>query len=155
MIDTLNSSGIAQAKEWLGSTAAQIVLVHELQARGGSFNDFFGWARRNGWKTLHAEYQQTDKGGASAGVAILVREWLGLRPARKGPAGHVIRNHRLIAGVVSVPGFRDFLFFQATSTAGTACPPATSSSLLTSSKSSSSRQCFFRQARTTTIRLRQ
>ena len=111
MIDTLNGSGIAQAKEWLGSTAAQIVLVQELQARGESLCDFLGWARRNGWKTLDAESQLTDKGGDSAGVAILVRSWLGLRPARQGPAGHVIRDHRLIAGVVSVPGFRDLVLF--------------------------------------------
>ena len=55
------------------------------------------------WHAIFEPAQVTKKGGISAGVAILVREWIGLR----GSPNHdhnVVAKHRAIVGSINLPG---------------------------------------------------
>eukprot|EP00959_Pyramimonas_sp_CCMP1952_P123300 2577915-Pyramimonas_sp.AAC.1 len=68
------------------------------------------WARRHGWKSLWSAAVTGDGQGPSSGVALFVRDGLGLRAP---DSGAIISPARAVAGIVEVPGQPTFLVMAA------------------------------------------
>ena len=108
IVETINSTSSTQAKQWLEATQAHVVMLQEIKSTDTAIEELHGWTTAHGWKMLATESRTTDSGGISAGVAVLARDWLGLRAPS---TGHVVVKHRLVAGLVQVPGFREFVAY--------------------------------------------
>ena len=78
-IVTVNATASGSLKSYLFATDAHIVLAQEVKTSGESSVQLKGWAKSAGWKVLVADavFCQATK-AHSAGVAVFVREWIGL-----------------------------------------------------------------------------
>ncbi len=106
-IETVNSTGWTALMRRLLTTRAHAVLAQGTWVLQSFIPEASAWARRNGWKSIWAAATTGPGGGASAGVAIFVRECFGLRYPPVGP--HVWHDARVVAGVVEAPSFRPFI----------------------------------------------
>ena len=101
-VDTVNCTSWSSIKSWLGSTSSHVVLVQEHRLRDSeSLGEASNWASSNGWKSIFAAANSAPGGGSSGGVAILVRNFLGLYIPR---GGSVLVPGRAVQGCVQIPG---------------------------------------------------
>ncbi len=104
-VESANVTGPAGLRTRLRSTRADVLLAQETWATEEAIPDLRDWAKRQRWVSIWAPAKAGVNGGRpSGGVAIFVRDHLGLREPDSG--GPVWRQHRACAGVVEVPGYR-------------------------------------------------
>eukprot|EP00959_Pyramimonas_sp_CCMP1952_P369105 7731468-Pyramimonas_sp.AAC.1 len=101
VIETCNVSGWGSGQLWLQKAAADVVVAQEHKQLQHQLVSAPSWAIRHGWKSLWAAAVTASGGGASAGVALFVREALGLSAP---PSGHQIVAGRALVGVADIPG---------------------------------------------------
>ncbi len=106
-IESANTTGWLALQKRLESTTAHALLAQETWVLQGAVPMASQWARRRGWKSIWSAAQSGPGGGPSAGVAIFVRDHLGLRYPSVG--SHVWHEARAVAGVVEAPSFRPLL----------------------------------------------
>ncbi len=106
-LETANTTGWGALKKLLGQTEAHVVFAQETRVRARDVPLASSWALRNGWKSLWSPAVRGKRGGASAGVAVFAKEWIGMRAPPKG--GHEIHGGRAVASVIDAPGYRPFL----------------------------------------------
>ncbi len=107
VIESVNATGIRSTKRRLRDSDAHVLLVQETRAMDDRCAAMSAWALRRGWKSLWAPAEKGKGGGPSAGVAIFVRSYLGLRHPQA--AGYIWCPARAVAGVVEAPGHRPLL----------------------------------------------
>ena len=100
VIETVNGSCWPTAQERISRLpgSVQAVLVQETKLFKDSLDAARDWARARGWKSVWSAALVGPNGGPSAGVAVLVREGLGLRDPFPVVPG------RALAAVVDLPG---------------------------------------------------
>ncbi len=106
-IETANTTGWRGLKRRLQRTEAQVVFAQETRTMAGDVAARSQWALRNGWKSIWNPSTRGRRGGPSAGVAVFVREQLGVRPPPKG--GYLVGDGRGLVCVVDAPGYRPFI----------------------------------------------
>ena len=107
-IVTVNATASGSLKSYLSTTDAHIVLAQEVKTSGEFSVQLKGWAKSAGWKVLVADavFCQATK-AHSAGVAVFVREWIGLGwPPGRGPTQH---ESRALVAMIDCPGIPAFL----------------------------------------------
>ena len=108
-IETVNGNGWRAIRERLESTSAHIVCAQETWVLEQDIGRFSMWAKRKGWKSVWeaANRRKEVDRGASGGVAIFVRDEMGIRyPSQHGTCWYPARA---VAAVVEAPGMRPLL----------------------------------------------
>eukprot|EP00959_Pyramimonas_sp_CCMP1952_P313469 6561390-Pyramimonas_sp.AAC.1 len=91
----------------LATTKAHVALGQEHRLkRGEEIDQASSWCCRNGWKCAFSPALDTQAGSTSAGVCVLVRDFLGLHLPR---GGGEISPGRVIACEVHLPRGLHFL----------------------------------------------
>ncbi len=108
---TVNSTGWGPLRSFLAKTEAHIIFNQEHRLPAHDIPAASAWARRNGWKSVWAPAVKGPKGGWSAGTAILVRSFIGLRHPDVG--GRVPAEARAVAAIIEAPSFRPFMAYSA------------------------------------------
>ncbi len=106
-IETVNATGWGTLRSRLKSTEAHAILAQETKvdaARKAAVSD---WSSRNGWKMIDAPAVKGPNGGASAGVAVFIRNYLGAH--RPTTASHIIEPGRAVAAVLDIEKCRPTL----------------------------------------------
>ena len=80
IVCTANCTSWTSAKKYVQKTKAHLLLLQELKLRGDELAEASQWLGRNSWKSILAEAGLGPMGEPSAGVGILVRDWMGLGP---------------------------------------------------------------------------
>ena len=103
-VESFNANrGIRTLKEKLTATTASVLIAQETGVADSDHDDFAAWAGRRGWK-CRASPGQAGKGTTpSKGVAILVRDHIGLRGPDIGDA--IVNKRRALHAVVQFPGW--------------------------------------------------
>ncbi len=106
-VESANTTGWAALKRRLRATEAHALLAQETWVTQSMMPAASAWARRRGWKSVWAPAAKGPGGGPSAGVAIFVRDCMGLKfpPV----ADHVWWPARAVSAVMEAPGFRPVL----------------------------------------------
>ncbi len=86
VMETANTTGWNALKRRLGVTAAHVVFAQETRVRARDIPLASSWALRNGWQSMWSPATRGRRGGSSAGVAVFVKEGIGMRSPPK--AGH-------------------------------------------------------------------
>ena len=73
-----------------------VVLVQETKLLGAQIPDATHWLAVRGWNAVWLPAQLTEKGGASAGVAILARDRMGIRLPTEKEGGNEVVPHRVL-----------------------------------------------------------
>ncbi len=107
VIETTNTTGWGQLKKRLEATTATVVLAQETWVLQSYVPAASAWARARGWRSVWAPATSTKKGGTSAGVAIFVRDFMGLHP--KPGRAHIVHPSRVVAAILEAPGEREIL----------------------------------------------
>ncbi len=105
--ETVNTTGWKGAKKRMRKSKADVLLIQETWVAAESVSAASRWALARGWKSLWTPAERTANGGLSAGTAVLVREWVGLRYPPVG--GYQWHGARACAAVVDAPGYRPCL----------------------------------------------
>ena len=108
MVVTYNGSSWKTLKDFLVGTTAPVVLAQEVRVLEPQIDAASSWAKRYGWKSLFsAACPASARGPASGGVAIFVRDSIGLMriPEHPGP----LVPARLLAGIYEAPGYGQVL----------------------------------------------
>ena len=90
-----------------------VVLAQETKLLAAQIPDATHWLAVRGWKAVWLPAQQTEQGGTSSGVAILVRDRLGIRLPTEQEGGHEVVPHRVIAAMVQLPAALAFVLYSA------------------------------------------
>ncbi len=106
-LETSNTTGWKGLKRRLQRTSAHVLFAQETRAVASEMAARSNWAARRGWKSMWNPATRGKHGGPSAGVAVFVRDCLGMRPPPSG--GHLVGEGRGIVCVVDAPGYRPFL----------------------------------------------
>ncbi len=106
-METVNTTGWGPLKRRLQRSQAKVLFAQETRVRAGDIGKASSWALRNGWKSMWAPAVRGKRGGASAGVAVFARDYVGIRPPPVG--GHIISEGRALACVIDAPGYRPFI----------------------------------------------
>ncbi len=77
-LESFNGTGWKQLRKRLLATSAHAVLAQQTWLPQAAIPAASRWAARHGWKAVWAPAGKGARGGASGGVAILARSWLGL-----------------------------------------------------------------------------
>ena len=102
----MNATCAESLKQWLPLTDAHIVLAQEVKTSGTGTAALSKWAAKAGWKALIADASHNpETRRRRAGVAIFVRDWIGLGWPRAEP---VLYSNRVIISLVDVPGLQPF-----------------------------------------------
>ena len=111
-VETVNSSNWGPAKSWLSMTDASVVLLQEHHLSPDRCVEARAWCQKRGWKALFSPAlpgSKDDHRSWTAGVAILVREALGLARWTAGlqelapqTSDDGIVPGRLVAGIVTL-----------------------------------------------------
>ncbi len=104
IVETVNSTGWAALKKRLAGTDAHAVLAQDTWVLQSAIPGASAWAKRHGWRSIWSPAIATKRGGTAAGVAIFVRDFMGLHHPEGRP--HVIYPARAVAGVMEAPGSR-------------------------------------------------
>ncbi len=107
VVESANTTGWAALKRRPVDTDAHALLAQETWVTQSMMPAASAWARRRGWKSLWSPAAAGLGGGPSAGVAIPVRDYLGMRFPDVG--GHEWHPARAVAAVMEAPGFRPLL----------------------------------------------
>ncbi len=107
VVETTNTTGWGQLKKRLEETSATVVLAQETWVLQAYVPAASAWARARGWRSVWAPAATTKKGGTSAGVAIFVRDFMGLHP--KPGRAHIVHQSRVVAAILEAPGEREIL----------------------------------------------
>ena len=103
-VETCNANCWSSAKTLIERTSAHVLCIQEHRlVHDIGIENARRWCTSMGWHAVFEAAQRTTKGGASAGVAILVREWIGLLGAPQ-PDHNVLARHRAIVGLINLPG---------------------------------------------------
>ena len=102
IVETVNVTSRQPLKKHLLKTTSNVVLAQEIATLDDQLADLQAWGRAHGWKIVAAPSKAGVGGKPSAGVAICVRDYLGIRC---GPVGPVVAEHRLVAAIVEAPGW--------------------------------------------------
>jgi hypothetical protein len=76
-VEAVNSTGWRALQRRLMATKAQVVLAQETWLGQDALPAASAWAKRRGWQSIWAAAVQGPNGGASGGVAVLVRDGIG------------------------------------------------------------------------------
>ncbi len=106
-IESFNGTGWRQLKKRLTATKAHALLAQETWLPQAAIAPASRWAARHGWKAVWAPAGVGARGGASGGVAIFARNWLGLAYPPVG--SYVWHPARAAAAVLEAPGHRPML----------------------------------------------
>ncbi len=104
LIETVNSTGWTALKMRLVRTEAHALLAQETWITQAAVASASAWARRHGWRSIWSPATVTKKGGTSAGVAIFVRDYMGLHLPARG--AYEVQPARAVAGIMEIPGRR-------------------------------------------------
>ncbi len=107
-VEAVNGTGWRALQRRLLATEAHVVLAQETWLTQDAVPAASAWARRRGWQSIWSAAVAGPSGGASGGVAILVREGIGCHYPPEG--SHVISPGRAVAAVVQPPGHRPTIF---------------------------------------------
>ncbi len=107
-VEAVNSTGWRALQRRLLATNAQVILAQETWLTQDAVPAASAWAKRRGWQSIWAAAVSGPNGGASGGVAILVREGIGCHYPPDG--SHVIVEGRAVAAIVQAPGHRPMAF---------------------------------------------
>ncbi len=121
-VETVNATGWRALKRRLKKTTAHAILAQETWVGQAHIPAASEWAKKNGWKSIWGAATVGPGGGPSAGVAVLVRDYLGLRYPQVG--SHVWHDARAVAGVIDAPSFRPLILVSAYLHAGQGPSPA-------------------------------
>ncbi len=106
-IESVNTTGWRGLQRRLASSQAHVILAQETWITQDAIPAASAWARRRGWKSIWTSARPGPSGGASGGVAIFARDYLGLRYPPDGThewcPGHVV------AAVLDAPAHRPLL----------------------------------------------
>jgi hypothetical protein len=108
---TANTTGWRPLQRLLLATEASVVFAQEHRLLEDAVPAASAWARKNGWKSVWAPATVGPKGGASAGTAIFVRNFVGIRHPERGPAE--VERARITAAVIEPPDCRPFMAYSA------------------------------------------
>ncbi len=107
-VEAVNSTGWRALQRRLMATEAQVILAQETWLTQDAVPAASAWAKRRGWQSIWAAAVPGPSGGASRGVAVLVRDGIGCRYPPGG--SHIISPGRAVAAVVQAPGHRPTVF---------------------------------------------
>ncbi len=107
-VEAVNSTGWRALQRRLIATQAQVILAQETWVTQDAVPAASAWAKRRGWQSVWAAAVPGPNGGASGGVAVLVRDGIGCH--YPPGASHVITPGRAVAAVVQAPGHRPTVF---------------------------------------------
>ncbi len=105
--ETVNGTSWGPLRRRLRTTGAHIVLAQETKISEARQAEVSAWAIRNGLEMVAAPAIRGKRGGASAGVAIFVRNELGVRFPTHGP--HILDLGRAVAAIIEAPACRPIL----------------------------------------------
>ncbi len=108
---TANCTGWGPLQRLPESTAAHAVLAQEHHLRGIDVAAASQGAKARGWKSLWAEAEPGTGEGTRGGVAVFVRDFLGLSRPHWGD--HVLASGRVVAAMMEGPGCRPTLLVSA------------------------------------------
>ncbi len=103
-VEAVNATGWRALQRRLLATEAQVVLAQETWLTQDAVPAASAWARRRGWQSVWASAIPGPNGGASGGVAVLVRDGIGVHYPPGG--SHIWSPGRAVAAVVQAPGHR-------------------------------------------------
>ena len=103
-METANSTGWGPLKKRLEETKAHVVLAQETWLTTGKIAAGSAWARARGWQMLASAATRGKSGGASGGVAIFARMFIGLRLPPNG--NYVLEPGRAVTAVIDLKGWR-------------------------------------------------
>ena len=108
--ESINGSCWNTCKRRLVKLGPEVLMVvaQEVRLFDEGINEAHCWLAANGWQGLFLPAEHGEGGGASAGVAILVRSCVGLAAP---PGGQEVVPHRILAGLVQVPGDVAFIMY--------------------------------------------
>ncbi len=105
---TVNCTSWGSLIPFIKVTDADVLLVQEHKLMGrDNVDEAVAWLRRNKWNALLTEAEPGPNGGASAGVAVLARDHLGLSLPPVG--SEEVIPARVAAAKVEAPGTRPFV----------------------------------------------
>ncbi len=107
-VEAVNSTGWRALQRRLIATEAQVILAQETWVTQDAVPAASAWAKRRGWQSVWAAAVPGPNGGASGGVAVLVRDGIGCH--YPPGASHVIAPGRAVAAVVQAPGHRPTVY---------------------------------------------
>ncbi len=107
-VEAVNGTGWRALQRRLLATEAQVVLAQETWLTQDALPAASSWAKKRGWQSIWASAVEGPNGGASGGVAVLVRDGIGCHYPPEG--SHVISPGRAVAAVVQAPGHRPTIF---------------------------------------------
>ncbi len=107
IMETANSTGWRALKNRLNSTSAHVLYAQETRIRACDVPTASNWASRRGWKSVWCPAIRGRRGGPAAGVAVFVKDFIGLRLPPRG--GQTVYAGRAVACVIDAPGYRPFL----------------------------------------------
>ncbi len=107
-VEAVNSTGWRALQRRLIATEAQVIRAQETWITQDAVPAASAWAKRRGWQSVWAAAVPGPSGGASGGVAFLVRDGIGCH--YPPGATHVISPGRAVAAVVQAPGHRPTVF---------------------------------------------
>ena len=108
-IETVNATTWTSAIKYLRDTDAHVVCVQEHKLAEGRINEANAQANASGWRAVWSPATTTPKGAQSGGVAICVRQGIGL--VKTNTASE--QQHRLVAASVEIPGVPPLLILSA------------------------------------------
>ncbi len=105
---TVNCTSWGSLVPFVKATDADVLLVQEHKLMGrDNVDEAVAWLRRHKWNALLTEAEAGPNGGASAGVAVLARDHLGLSLPPVG--SEEVVPARVAAAKVEAPGTRPFV----------------------------------------------
>ena len=112
LVETFNSTSWSTMKARLSETSAHILLGQEVHIVGLDAGYASGWARNRGWKCIIEQATPGKQEPFSlGGVAIFVRDWLGLSEWPTHPDDNA--RGRLVSGLLEAPGYGSILLVSA------------------------------------------
>ncbi len=104
VLETVNATGWKALRNRLLATEAHVVLAQETWVTQAALPAASAWARRHGWRAVWSPAVVTKRGGVAAGVAVLAKDYLGLRMPAAQP--HEVVPARAVAATVETPDAR-------------------------------------------------
>ena len=103
---TANTTGGTALQDFIDTAPLEltVVLAQETWLGPTRIDEAAAWCERRGWKAALSAANRTEAGGWSAGVAILVRSYVGMRWL-DAVEGYSISRARAVAAIVEMHGY--------------------------------------------------